>query len=396
MNYNSYNNITETIYEPITEKYGWAKYGEFKVIMDRQTGYINGTKLCKEYGKKELFSWTKIKQYEELVDSLSSVLNKNRSELSFVINGGTNQITWGTYLHPLLIPSLAGWIHPKFAISAAKLINDYIVSEYKEELRKLTGDKKTLLDKVDGLLKDNRTLLEKLDSANFKIDKLSVQLRVANENIIESLDNLGVVSNKQVPLERTNPTLLEDLVLLHLEAKRFQVVRTQRRATSKALKRIRNQFPTARIVMRMESRPNSKELWNAIKEKLIRIGCKATINEFELEGDMTEDKLIELIRETNNEKFKIFSSTRDTIRETLLSDEDIGGQTGETEGETEEDSGEETDNSTDKDKVSNEAVMATQLLLKTRSELIEIARASGRRGFSKLKKVELVNWIVEH
>lgn len=53
--------MNELIYEPINSNYGWAKYGDFKVIMEIDRGYINGTKLCHD-GGKELFHWTRSQQ----------------------------------------------------------------------------------------------------------------------------------------------------------------------------------------------------------------------------------------------------------------------------------------------------------------------------------------------
>ena len=321
-----------------------------------------------------------------------SSLGIPRDEITYVLTGGQNTSIRGTYLHPLLIPPLAGWIHPSFAISAAKLVNDFIVDEYRREVRKLKGDNQTLLEKVDGLASDNKVLisnnnelLTELRGARAQISQMDERLKIANENIIETLDTLGVVSNKQVPLERVKRPLLEEFVLVHTDKRNYQVIRTQKRATSTSLRRIRQQYPKAKIIVRMESRPNSKELWNAIKEKLIEVGCSTTKNDIELTEDVSEDRLLDIIRQINNEKFNILIQTRDSIKRTYLSEE---------EEETGDETKDETASDSDTEEDANPRMTANQLLLKSKPDLMEIARATGKRGYSKLKKVELVNWIL--
>ncbi len=47
--------ITDIAYQQIKDNYYWAQYGDFKVIMNKSTGYINATKLCSLGGNgKEL------------------------------------------------------------------------------------------------------------------------------------------------------------------------------------------------------------------------------------------------------------------------------------------------------------------------------------------------------
>ena len=49
--------VARVTFEPINEKYSNARYGEFDVIMDMTTGYINATKLCAQGGKR-FKNWT--------------------------------------------------------------------------------------------------------------------------------------------------------------------------------------------------------------------------------------------------------------------------------------------------------------------------------------------------
>jgi hypothetical protein len=57
------NTLSELIYEPVNEEYGWGLYGEFRVLIRRKDGYVNVTKLCKD-GGKELSDWTRLERQE--------------------------------------------------------------------------------------------------------------------------------------------------------------------------------------------------------------------------------------------------------------------------------------------------------------------------------------------
>jgi len=44
--------LSKIAFEQIHGNYWYGSYGEFKVVMMKDCGYINGTKLCKDGGKK--------------------------------------------------------------------------------------------------------------------------------------------------------------------------------------------------------------------------------------------------------------------------------------------------------------------------------------------------------
>lgn len=52
--------LNEIIYESINNDYGYGKYLSMKVIIMKSNGYINTSKICREYGK-ELSTWIRSK-----------------------------------------------------------------------------------------------------------------------------------------------------------------------------------------------------------------------------------------------------------------------------------------------------------------------------------------------
>jgi hypothetical protein len=141
-------NLSEIIYEAVTPEYGWGKYGEFRVLIRRKDGYINATKLCRD-GGKELFNYISNKSSHQLVDAIMQDLRIQRSQLIEVINAGSNYEISGTYVHQDLIPHIASWVSPQFAIKVSKIVNNFIVREYREQIRVKDDNIDALSRKID-------------------------------------------------------------------------------------------------------------------------------------------------------------------------------------------------------------------------------------------------------
>lgn len=129
--------LSRVSFEPINEKYSKARYGEFDVIMDMVTGYINATKLCAQGGKR-LKNWTANNYSRELMKEMEDTINlslENNKKISFLVTGGQNRILTGTYVHPDLIPHIACWVSTKFAIKVSKIINEWVQASQENKNR---------------------------------------------------------------------------------------------------------------------------------------------------------------------------------------------------------------------------------------------------------------------
>src|SRR5438477_10843698 len=61
--------ISEVAFEQISGNYWYAAYGSFRVVMMKDTGYINATKMCTSGGK--IFrEWSRLKGSTELINAL--------------------------------------------------------------------------------------------------------------------------------------------------------------------------------------------------------------------------------------------------------------------------------------------------------------------------------------
>jgi KilA-N domain len=147
--------LSQIIFEQIKDNFYYGAYGEFRVIVDKSNGYVNATKMCKSLDKK-FKDWPRLKGSQVLIQTFLSekvlshtnsnsdlTLEKTEAQICasvippcISINTGNKtdveQLISGTYAHPLLIPSIAGWISPEFQIKANEVVNGYIVKQYKD------------------------------------------------------------------------------------------------------------------------------------------------------------------------------------------------------------------------------------------------------------------------
>ena len=115
----------------------------------------------------------------------------------------------GTYCHPDLIPSIAGWISPEFQLKANRVVNGYIIAQYKTQL---AAAKQELKDKQLELewnieLRDAATeeAHEALDYAE-TVKKESV---ITQASLILANKENTSLSNANNSLTRRNSTLSE-------------------------------------------------------------------------------------------------------------------------------------------------------------------------------------------
>src|SRR3981189_1188204 len=145
--------LSEIAFEQIDGNFWYAAYGPFRVVMMKDTGYINATKLCSSGGKK-YSKWSRLNSSHELIQALENkwALENTHGPSASTLQNGNDQIfafpsppcksvqtlnetevdrlKSGTYCHPLLIPHIACWVSPDFALLVSELVNSYIVMEY--------------------------------------------------------------------------------------------------------------------------------------------------------------------------------------------------------------------------------------------------------------------------
>lgn len=91
--------------EQIKDNFWYVQYNDLKIVVDRNTGYVNASKLC-EKNNKEYSLWDKNKKTMELFEKLENPSYEIKSDN---INELTEKYT-GNYIHIYLLKYLISWI----------------------------------------------------------------------------------------------------------------------------------------------------------------------------------------------------------------------------------------------------------------------------------------------
>ena len=159
--------LSEVAFAHIKDDYWFAKYFDMYVTIRKEDGYINASRLCK-YAGKQLKNWKRNKSSIVMVAAFEKA---HTTPLSFLQKVTTmkdtneNKFISGTYAHPLLIPHIASWASYDFALKVSKIVNEYLVLEYRAKI--------TAIEQQNTLLLNENLNLENLvDNGNKQISLL--------------------------------------------------------------------------------------------------------------------------------------------------------------------------------------------------------------------------------
>lgn len=402
-------NLNEIIYEAVNEEYGWGKYGEFRVLIRRKDGYVNATKLCKD-GGKFLANWNENKNSSILSKEVSSSIGIPIDDLFQVVVGGQNTEIRGTYVHQDLIPHIASWISPKFAIKVSRIVNNFIVKEYQEALRRKEGEN----SKLEQLLEESRQrqirIEDQLKESRCNQKIMQKQLDLANENIIEAVRGVGEANRNirgvqgtlnetaghSVPPEHVQTKDSETYAIYFCRQDDDKAVYVQCRARPYHLgnreRELRAKFSQFRLAVSISPVPNARTLASEFERRIKEHGAIFNLKYQSIvlptEAEMTEDQMVAIAREVFEErKEPAVKATEDYCPVAMNIDQEGKINVGVAEPiveETEEPSYEE---------------RFSELLKSGLSSLKEVARAFPRNlkiygGFSGKNKSDLVHWIL--
>jgi hypothetical protein len=345
------------IYENIDKdgKYCRGKYGDIDVIIHRETGYFNATKMCQDCktknGKVKQFSdWNHNIDSKELISEASSSLEIPRDEILMIIKGGKIPIIRGTYVHPILVPHIASWASKKFAIQVSKIVNDYMVKKYVDTIER----KKCKIDKLCKELKlsrkeseqarkkseqarlesvqarkESKILREKLDisikeneKTRLELKKTRQQMKKVQKSNLEYIDKHNIVMDeiKKVSGDRVLPTGRKKdehiLVILRTNYRKedmdydtndkvgsYYVMRIMNKSLSSRMTELHNIHPFCEIITIIRCAPNSMNLWHHAQDQLSKTMIfKKSVNYFNIRKGYKIKDVIDLIKDTFEER----------------------------------------------------------------------------------------------
>lgn len=143
---------------------------------------INATEMAKHFGKQPS-DWTRLKQTEEFLSSLSTVRGIPRTKFIQIRQGGQNRDCQGTWMHEDVALEFARWLSPLFAIwcnDRVKELLRYGVTATQPVLQRMDTNPEAVLQVLDHLRKgyeqgitlqrENDLLINRLDAQTHKVE----------------------------------------------------------------------------------------------------------------------------------------------------------------------------------------------------------------------------------
>jgi hypothetical protein len=314
------NTITKLEYEKIDNVYSKAKYDNFDVTMNMKNGYINATKLCAD-GKKPMRNWIQNNGNKELLGYFEENIKRSTgitADLLIVVNTGVNELR-GTYVHPDLIPHIASWVSPAFAYKVSKIVNNFLIREKEDEIRKLSGDKCELQEIVKRLDKRVEEADKRREEAEKEAKKMLQDMKDQNDRTHTKLDKAEIDNHKikttlnrvearveKIVEEVVPPTkqisLHEQFGIMKLNDKsgkyQYKVYCTQARNVGTAKYSILKAYPKAELFLEIKPNANAKNFLHKLKELYSRgddAKIKLSYNYVNLVGNVNENELRDMV-----------------------------------------------------------------------------------------------------
>ena len=353
------NNISEISFEKINDEYSYGKYGPFNVILN-SNGYINVTKLCAlaktiNGQPKRFRDWKDTNIAKELIKEVAVSNNFPAANAATNLVNGVPE-TAGTYAHIDLVPHIASWASPKFAVQVSKIVNQHLINEAVKEKNAALIEKDKIIksknitikkhkDKIDELMetiKINQARAEeeykKADESRKQSEQMNIQLnrtlikvKKANEIIMgqndELLEKNKKLSKSQKHIETQNDKIMTKLdiakesyvpppphknqnycyILMKDENNKYpyHVIRVMNKSVNQQKSAYLKTHPNGKEILSIICNPNVVNLHNRVKSELAdKINGK--INDFKIyDKDYTEEDLIDDIKDINDEKYNI-------------------------------------------------------------------------------------------
>jgi hypothetical protein len=328
-------NITNLAYEKINDKYSKAKYLGLDCIMDMTTGYINATKFCSTIigNDKTLNNYLKLDRFNNLKLYLEQPGRYLPGSISVLIKENAYGELRGTYLHPDLLLDVASWISPQAYFIASRIVNNFLIKEKEDEIRKtkiLIGEKDCKIDELKIMLEKESIERRESDKQRLESDKINKQLlldmKLQNDKTHNDLNYLKIDNLKtHTKLDKTKDTLkrvetrIEKIVdevvpptkqislheqfgimkLNDSDGKRhYKVYCCQTRAVNKAKTSILKTYPQAVLLKEVSPNANAKNFLHQLKEKYgsgKNSKIQVSYNFINLKDGITEEDLISMI-----------------------------------------------------------------------------------------------------
>jgi len=308
--------LKQVCYKHIKDSFYYGLFGDFKLVIDKDTGCFNATKLCDMTGKN-FFNWKRLQHSKALIEYYKikgspSDLKGYLYEIRLQNNDTSNKQITGQYICKELFLSLSTWISIEFYDKCSKIVLDYYAKENPDikiiensmSKLKIENEKKEATisqqkDKIDELLELVKS--ERKQAAE-RHEELLTEIEDLQVNVEDVHSRLDTATDDRVP-KTTQNSIQERFILLkkNIPNGGYYCIRGQNVYVNRKLKLLSTQYPRANIILDLTCQPNPRNLFLRFKE--------LNDDRFTIRGNnistTSERVLIQILTRLNDEKKNI-------------------------------------------------------------------------------------------
>ncbi|CCU55685.1 N1R/p28-like protein [Choristoneura biennis entomopoxvirus] len=195
--------LIDVCYEQIKDQYYYGLFGDFKLVIDKNTGCFNATKLCNLGGKK-YYHWKLLDRSKNLIQYVENFYQRdhvaNFYEIKKSNNNEINKQITGQYVPKEIILDIASWISIEFYMKC----NDVIINYYKNEFKSLSDEDienkiieienkyTNIIEEKESVISDLNTKLNSIIDQNNKILDTNINLEKQNKQLLKLAEKQNI------------------------------------------------------------------------------------------------------------------------------------------------------------------------------------------------------------
>lgn len=133
---NTMNNnfLSKVCHECIKYSFYYGIFADFKIIMDKVTGYFNATKLC-EQGGKDYKKWACLEKSEDMLKYYTSLKCNDYYEVKFSKKDKLSEQIIGIYVPEELILDIVSWVSVAFYTKCNSIIVNFFTNKDNKQFK---------------------------------------------------------------------------------------------------------------------------------------------------------------------------------------------------------------------------------------------------------------------